>query len=651
MSRRAAGLTPSDCLGLVRPALDAHSLGLTSLAQLLGDCGFRTALADAPVCRAFDRPESADDWAVAERWLAANRVTALGFSYRLDPGRGEELFDRVLRQLRSRRLLADRGGSIRLLYFAGLPETCERVRQRHHEVAAVFRGDETPARTLALLGISPDLLPAAAARGLAYDEDRLAFGREIVRRADYLRVAPAERRPYPEFGTAADTLEARLAAAPHGVPLVRAHVGPWLPDRDAAVRLFLEWARSLAATGLLDILSIGTSQLSQSAFGEDWAGRPDGGGVPLAAREEFAAAWQAARPMLVRCYAGSKDIAALARMYEQTIHTAWHALSLWWFCLIDGRGPYPLRENLVQQFAALRYAAETGKPYEPNVAHHFAFRGADDVTCVAAAVLAARAARRAGISRLVLQVMLNTPKYTWGIQDLAKARAMLQLARAPADESFRVILQPRGGLDYFSPEPDLARAQLTAVTALMDDIEPDDPSSPPIIHVVSFSEATHLADPATVNESIQLTRHALAEYRRLRAAGWVDDLAANPEVRSRTAALVDEARTLLSGIESSIDRPDTAEGLYEVFARGWLPVPWLWECRDEFPAAVRWQTRPLHGGVAPVDESGAPISAAERVRRLAARPPDSSTSATPPCRGRVCHRTAAGNSSRHSQSQ
>jgi len=47
-----------------------------------------------------------------------------------------------------------------------------------------------------------------------------------------------------------------------------------------------------------------------------------------------------------------------------------------------------------------------------------------------------------------------------------------------------------------------AKAQLAAVTALMDDIEPQDPNSPPIIHVVSYCEASHLADPAAVNESI-----------------------------------------------------------------------------------------------------------------------------------------------------
>ncbi len=43
------------------------------------------------------------------------------------------------------------------------------------------------------------------------------------------------------------------------------------------------------------------------------------GGVPLASAAEFAAVWEAARPMLVRAYAGSKNVPALARMNEETI--------------------------------------------------------------------------------------------------------------------------------------------------------------------------------------------------------------------------------------------------------------------------------------------------------------------------------------------
>ncbi|NLF70846.1 MAG: cobalamin-binding protein [Candidatus Anammoximicrobium sp.] len=611
--------TRADRFGLVHPAVDAHTLGLSSVAQLLQDCGYQSVMADAAACAAFGSPEDPQSVEIVERWIREHRITYLGLSYRLDPAEGAHLFGRLVYQLKNRCLLQEQGGPLKGLFFAGLPETCQRVRRQHPEAAGVFLGSETPAQTLAILGIDPVRLPHDLAAGMAYDEARLAFGKDLIARAGHLGVKPIPRGGYETFGTRTDSLVSRLrhVGMRGQLPLFRAHVGPYLPDRLQAMHLFQDWARELASDGLLDVLSIGTSQLTQASFGEDWGGRPNGGGVPLNSPDEFAAVWQAARPLLVRTYAGTTRIPELARMYEARINMAWHALSLWWFCQSDGRGPYPVRENLRQHLQTLRYIATTGKPFEANVSHHFAFRGGDDVTYVVSAVLAARAAKSAGIRYFILQNMLNTPKYTWGVQDLAKSRAVLGLVRELQDDRFQVILQPRAGLDYFSPDGETAKAQLAAATALMDDIEPRNPASPPVIHVVSYSEATRLADPPTVKESIQITRYALDQYRRLRARGEVDDMTAYPEVARRTQALLAEAHAVIQAIDAAIPDPATADGLYEVLARGFLVVPYLWECREEFRAAVQWQTRLLRGSVTVVDERGRPWRVSERLACVA----------------------------------
>jgi hypothetical protein len=317
--------------------------------------------------------------------------------------------------------------------------------------------------------------------------------------------------------------------------------------------------------------------------------------------------------MLVRSYAGTRDVESMARMLEANIDNAWHALSLWWFCKIDGRGPNTVLENLEQHIATLRYIASVGKPFEPNVPHHFAFRGGDDLTYVLSGLVAAKAAKAAGVRRLIAQTMLNTPKQTWGICDLAKARALLSLLREMEDGDFRVYLQPRGGLDYFSGDPEKAKAQLAAVTALMDDIEPALPSSPQIIHVVSYSEGYALADPDIVNDSVRLTRHALAEYRRMRKDGAVEDMSTNPLVLARTSELVGEARAALACIESTIRDPYSARGLYEIMASGFFAVPYLWECREDFAAATRWKTRAVSGAIRVVGDDGSPVSLEERL--------------------------------------
>jgi hypothetical protein len=607
----------SDQLGILKPGVDAHVLGVTSVVELLGECGCAVTVAPDEVCRAANHPEGAGESDAIERWVRSSRITRLGYSYRLSPEDGVDLFDRLVRQLERRSLFAGQGGPIAALYFAGLPDTCRLARGRVARLTDCFDGEETPAETLARLGIRQSLLPLETGKALTYDQDRLRFGEELVRRGDYRGVRPPDRSGYPGYGQASDTLVARLdhAARTHGLPLTRAHMGPYLPDREEAVRRFLEWTRTLAASGHLDVLSIGTSQLTQARFGEPWDDKPNGGGVPLASPAEFAEAWRAARPMLVRAYAGSNGVAAMARMLEETIHNAWHALSLWWFCRIDNRGPLGLRENLDEQLAALRHAAASGTPYEPNVPHHFAFRGADDATYVVSGWLAARAAKEAGIRTLVAQTMLNTPKSTWGVQDLAKARALLALLRELEDRSFRVLLQPRAGIDFFSAEPLRAKAPLAAVTALMDDIEPAAAASPPIVHVVGWSEAVRFADPPVIAESAQITRHALAEHRKLRARGLIDDMAADLEVQARTRELMAEARALIRAIGESVPDPWSAGGLYRIFAAGFLPVPYLWECRDELSAAVAWRTRTIRGAVRLVDERGAPIAVEERIAR------------------------------------
>ena len=603
-----------EVFGFVRPAVDAHTLGISAVAQLLTDCGYEVVIADAEICAAADNPSSLNNLALLEQWIIRHRISRLGFSYRLDPQEGAFTFGQMAYLLRSQGRFAEQGGTLRGLYFAGLPETCERVKREHGDQVEVFTGDETPSETLEKLGVPQSRIPSALHEEAVYDETRLAIARELLQKEKHLQIKPVDRSGYAGFGTRQDRVVDRVAhsAARQMPPLMRVHVGPYLPRREEAVQLFFQWTQQLARDGFLDILSVGTSQLSQSNFGEDWGDQRNGGGVPINSPEEFRAVWDAARPMLVRTYAGTQNIPQLARMFEETINIAWHALSFWWFSQIDGRGPYSVRENLQQHIETLRVIAESGKPFEPNIPHHFAFRGADDVTCVVSAVLAARTAKRLGVRSFILQTMLNTPKYLWGVQDLAKSRAMLRLVRPLEDDDFKVILQPRAGLDLFSPDLEKAKVQLAAVSALMDDIEPHDSTSPPIVHVVSYSEASHLADPPVINESIQITRAAIEEYRNLRRRSEIEDMSQHQEVNRRMEDLVSGANAVLGAIEDAVPAPYTAEGLHTVFAAGFLPVPYLWEGREEFQEAVRWRTQVSKGSVVVVDDEGKIVPPRER---------------------------------------
>lgn len=189
---------------------------------------------------------------------------------------------------------------------------------------------------------------------------------------------------------------------------------------------------------------------------------------------------------------------------------------------------------------------------------------------------------------------------TWGVQDLAKSRAMLHIAKELEDDNFRIILQSRAGLDYFKPDLEAAKIQLASVTAMMDDIDPDNDHSPDIIHVVSYCEALYLATPDIINDSIKITRTALKEYRRLKKLGLTPDVKTD-DIAERTEILETSARKILAAMEETIPDLYSPEGLYIAFVAGWLPVPELWSDSDEFIHAKCWETKMQNGGTHLVD--------------------------------------------------
>jgi hypothetical protein len=605
--------------GLVKSALDAHTLGIASVAQLLEECGFEVFIADASLAEAVDHIWSAGFFEIFKGWIIKNRITHIGFSYRLDPQQAFESFARLVHRIENDSQLSfKRDGCLKALSFAGLPRACELVEKEFGARFQTFRGDETAVETLEKLGVPDGLIPKSIRESSVYDDLRLSFGEKLIREEKHLLIPPFEDYDYEGYGTARDHVMKRLnAARKRGqTPLTRAHVGPYLKDREKALALFSEWLKKLSQSHLLDIISVGSSQLSQSRFGEDWGDLPNGGGVPFNSAFELRAIREDASPMLVRAYSATNNIPKVAKILEENLNMAWHALSLWWFNQVDGRGPLSVRESLSQHLEAIEYVAGKGKPYEPNLPHHFAFRGADDVSYVVSAYLAAKAAKLLGIRYLVLQNMLNNPRSTWGVRDLAKARVLLRLVRGLEDGNFRVIYQPRAGLDYFSPDLEKAKSQLAAVTALMDDVEPEKEESPEIIHVVSYSEAQFLANPEVVNESVRIAKAALKHYPEFRNKNFIPDIIQSQELSEACDELWEDSKALVEDMERNVENLYTSEGLFRVFKMGYFPVPYLWEGREEFSRAVKWTTRIIDGGVHLVDEQGKEMSIRNRLERI-----------------------------------
>ncbi len=604
--------------GLVKTKIDVHTLGLTTIANLLEDCGYKVFISDSFLSEAIENIQNENYFSLLKKWIEDHNINNLGFSYRLDPQAAQEYFIRLIRQLKCHNLFREDGGKLNQIFFAGLPEACSKIKGVLGDKVIVFPGDETPVESLTKLGVPSNRISSELFASSEYDNIRWSFARDVINSELYKNYPIRDHIGYPVAGSNKDNFVDRLqyAKKKQSLPLIRAHVGPYNSKRLEAIKEFISWVKDLAKSKYLDILSIGSSQLTQSHFGENWGDLPNGGGVPINSELEYAMIKEAATPMLVRTYAGTKDVPHLAQMYERVLNISWHALSFWWFSEIDGRGNNTVLENLKEHIETIKYISTTGKPLEPNVPHHFSFRGADDITYIISGVIAAKTAKKYGIKNLILQNMLNTPKHTIGVQDLAKGRVMLKLVRELEDSSFNVHLQTRAGLDYFSPDLNKAKIQLATVTALMDDLEPDNPNSPEIIHVVSYSEAVHLATPPIIKESVQISLAALDLYRQKKSLGLIPNIKYDKELQERCDELEEEVRESIDILEKNIPNLYTANGLYTLFKYGFFPVPNLIDNENKYPLATKWKTRLKKGGVRVVDDEGNIIKTQNRYRSI-----------------------------------
>lgn len=607
----------SDVFGFIKPLVDVHTMGVYTMANLLRDCGYKVCVSNDDINEAVEKIHKLNNYSLVKHWIIENGINRLGFSYRLDPKEGCDYFMSLFAHLEADNMFVKDGGILRQVFFAGLPDTCDMVKGKTSGEVLVFPGNESPIESLSKLNVPRELMPKALNQDNPYDNMRWDFAKKLIESERYKLEMPKDHYGYEDCGSEKDTFIARLnyAKERHALPIIRTHSGPYNPNRLEALKEYNSWCKDLANSHLLDVLSIGSSQLTQSNFGEDWDGKPNGGGVPVNSELEYQTIRENAKPMLVRTYSGTKGVPGLAVMHERALNISWHALSFWWFDELDGRGPNSLLDNLKEHFEAVRWIATTGKPVEPNVPHHFAFRGADDITYIISGYLAAKACKMMGVRHLILQNMLNTPKYTIGVQDLAKGRAMLKLVRELEDENFYVSLQARAGLDYFAPDLEEAKVQLAAVTCLMDDIEPGNDNSPEIVHVVNYCEAVRLATPPIIKESIKITLSALREYRIARSLGKVPNMKYDKDVKFRAEALYNEAKEAIILLEKAIPNLYTPDGFYKVFVEGFLPVPYLMDQHNKFPKATKWHTALKNGGVAVVDSIGRTVNTTDRIRR------------------------------------
>lgn len=460
-----------------------HVAGVYHFLQLAEQAGWRSVfLGPAVGIQQFIRK------AVEEK------ADLVGVSYRLTPENGERLLADFLEA-------ADplREAGVRFV-FGGTPLVAERARSLGF-FDRVFDGTESADELLAYLK-----------------------GDQSVKSTD---------RQYPQ-----DTLERIRRKSP--IPLLRHHFG--LPNFEAT----REGIQKISEAKVLDVISLGTDQDAQENFFHPERQDPrrrGAGGVPVRRAEDYRRLYEASRTgnyPLMRSYSGSDDFIRQAEMLVETINNAWCAIPLFWFNLMDGRGPIGLKESIICHQEIMNWYGSRNIPVELNEPHHWGMREAPDLIYVVSGYLSAYNAHAFGVRDYIAQFMFNSPPQVSDAMDLAKMLAILEMIRPFEGPDFKVWTQTRTGLLSYPQEPTAAKAHLASSIYLQMALKPD------IVHVVSYTEADHAATAEDVIESCLLARRAIQN-----ALSGQPDMTLDPKIIRRKEFLIKQANITLEAIAKS----------------------------------------------------------------------------------------------------
>lgn len=529
-----------------------HVAGVLNFLRLAEEQGYQTE---------FTGPATP----IAEYIAAAQEVDPdiLAVSYRLTPENAAILLADFQQACEEAGLLGKR------FVFGGTPPVVE-VARKTGLFEALFSGEEPPDAVIA-----------------------------------YLKGQPLERMTAEDYP--AETLDRIAWKAPF--PLIRHHFG--LPAE--TIEPTVEGIRRIAEAGVLDVISLGPDQDAQENFFHPERQDPKrkgAGGVPFRSEEDLRTLYAASRCgnyPLMRSYSGTSDLLRYAELLRRTIRNAWCATSLFWFNVMDGRGPLTLRESIRDHMALMKWHGERNIPVEGNEPYHWGLRDAHDAVICADSYIYAHVAKKMGVRDYITTYMFETPPHLSNKMDLAKALAQIELAESFVGEGFNIIRQTRTGLMSYPVDPDYAKGQLAASVYLQMALKPS------IVHVVSYVEAHHAATPEDVIESCKMARKVITN-----CLYGMPDMTADPEVQRRKDELVEEAMVIIEAIrqlgkgkaEDPLADPDVLARAVEI---GLLDAPQL-KGNPYAPGQVK--TRAINGAIVAVDEGGNILTEKERIRRI-----------------------------------
>ncbi len=607
---------------LIAPlANDPHTQGLFKFTRLAREAGYDVRTL-SPGCTHGEIMEAIRD----------DDPALVGFSYRLSPDVGLAQISEIMQRMNDNGLLFTVAGDRRRIGFAGLPKTVELVTGTLSSfsifgIRQYLRAEETIGAVLDFLSVGGMLRDRIMTGALERLHPRnITLLDEL---AAHVAACEDIEPPLPVPSIAArQSYVTRIREVWPGRPILRTHYG----EPGDSIAPTVNGSRILADAGVIDELSLGSSDLSQRYYNQpgEWVGRKNDGGVPYKDFQDLCLLSEAARrgnfpSVKPYCHVANCEEFVDECLRAGMLTGAHQAVPLYWFNQLDGRGSTGVRDSIAEHMRTVKRLAERGIPVEMNDPNHWCSRWASDAVVTADYGLLTAVMRSCGVKDMVLQMQFNKPKEMSDYGDLAKFMAGLEIAgNDMVCGTARIWIETRTGIDSLEPDLAVARGQLARSTLLQMFMNPH------AIHLVSYCEALYAAKPEDIIRASSVIRRAVRVFREHQED--LEKLLQAPELTGRKDELLKEARFLLSEIArlnpayreadgfpaeplyTYLADPDT---LHEALVRGYMAAPGIFT-EPYRKMAARTFTDVMAGGMINSIDPGTllPITQEQRLHQL-----------------------------------
>jgi len=345
-------------------------------------------------------------------------------------------------------------------------------------------------------------------------------------------------------------------------PIIRAHIGIAAETIEPTIKAI----EKLSDAEAFEIVSLAPDQTSQELLAKFIRGEEDPskylagqGGAPIRTVEDLKRLKEASRrgnfPMM-RIYTGTDELVALAHLWEEHLNSCFPAVPIFFYNVLDGRGPISIRDSFEEHFQTIEYWAGVGKPCEINDPHQWGLRYTSDDMQLTDHVLCAIIALKKGIKHYVMQMMFELPPEISAMDDLAKMKAAYELVEPLTRHyDFNIIKETRSGLPGFPPNLNEAKGHLAFGIYTQLHMEPD------ILHVVTHSEAHHEASADDIIESCEITKQVCWDFVK----GKIPSIWNDPNMKARIKELKETGmyNVLHTALVGGYSGPVTPENYWE----------------------------------------------------------------------------------------